>query len=182
MLDPRLLNLRPVTTYARLRIFLVGLVRFIFGFLILGCGVAVAWAAANGDMAPNHPGDMPSWWMVLVGCALALFGFGIASGGGGRMVLAFASGCCFLAGPEGVYLRMPKLGWFGLYSFQEHSLQWNQIEALTHFTQRINLIPVSRELRIRVYGGQQIVVPRYFFSASVKRNLARMEQLRIGQL
>lgn len=177
MLDARQLNLRPVTTYARGRIFLVGLLRFLFGFLVLGGGAMVAWAAAHGEMGATKPGDMPGWWMIVVGCALLLGGFAIASGGGGRMVLAFASGCCFLAGPEGVYLRMPKLGWFGRYSFEEHALAWDQIETLTHFTHRINVIPVSRELRIRVYGGQQITVPRYFFSASVKRAIAQLQTL-----
>ncbi len=178
MFDPRQSNLQPVTGYASARIFVVGLMRFLFGFLILTCGAVIVWVTIHGEMSAQKPGDMPGWWLLLVGLAFLLVGFAIASGGGGRMAAAFSSGCCFMAGPAGVFLRMPKLGWFGCYTVTEWSLTWEQIESLIHFTHRINLIPVSRELRIRIYGGQQITVPRYFFSASVKRNLARMEELR----
>jgi len=37
-----------------------------------------------------------------------------------------------------------------------------------HFTHSINLIPISRELRIELEDGKTVTIQRHYFSASVK--------------
>jgi hypothetical protein len=168
LFDARQSNMQDVTTYAPVRIALLGIVRAIFGLLVAVMGVVAVWATASGDSAPRQPGDMPSWWMSLVGLALGIGGFAIASGGVGRLISAFAQDCYFRAGPDGVAIRLPVQGWFGRFKLTEYNFQWSEIKQLVHFTHSINLIPVSRELRVELETGKTIVIQRHYFSASVK--------------
>ncbi len=168
MFDARQSNMQDVTTYAPIRIALLGIARIIFGLLVLGIGAVAFWASVNGDSAPRQPGDMPSWWMSLVGLALGFTGVAIATGGVGRVVSAFIQDCYFRAGPEGIAIRLPVQGWFGRFRMTEYNFQWGEIKQLVHFTHSINLIPVSRELRIELVVGKTVVIPRHYFSASVK--------------
>ena len=168
MFDARQSNMKDVTTYAPVRIALLGILRAIFGLLVALMGVVAVWATASGDSAPRQPGDMPSWWMSLVGLVLGIVGFAIASGGLGRLVSAFAKDCYFRTGPEGIAVRLPVQGWFGRFRLTEYSFQWGEIKQLVHFTHSINLIPISRELRIELVEGKTVAIPRYYFSASVK--------------
>jgi hypothetical protein len=160
--------MQSVTSYAPARIVLLGVARTIFGLLIGLMGALAIWAASAGEMNPTKPGDMPSWWMVVVGAALAFTGFCFVSGGVGRMVSAFARDCYFRAGPEGIAIRLPKQGWFGRFRLTEYRFRWDEIKQLVHFTHRVNLIPVSRELRIEPQTGKTVSIPRHYFSASVK--------------
>jgi len=168
VLDARQSNMQDVTTYAPVRIALLGIVRAIFGVLIALMGVATVWATAAGDTAPRQPGDMPSWWLLLVGLALGLGGIAIASGGVGRLISAFAQDCYFRAGPDGVAIRVPLQGWFRRFRLTEYNFRWSEINQLVHFTHSVNLIPVSRELRIELETGKTVIIKRYYFSASVK--------------
>jgi len=171
-------GMQSVTRYAPARIAALGILKAIFGTLVLGMGVLAYWAAANGDMAPKQPGDMPSWWMMLVGVGLAVLGFAILSGGLGRAISAFAGDCFFRAGTEGIAIRLPKQGWFGRFTMTEHRHKWDEIEQTVHFTHRINFVPVSRELRIRLYGGREIAIARFYFADSVKTIQGRLEEIR----
>ncbi|MGA3334289.1 MAG: hypothetical protein ABSC62_09020 [Terracidiphilus sp.] len=157
-----------VTSYAPARIVLLAAMRTIFGLLIGLMGALAIWATWGGDMKPTQPGDMPVWWMYLVGAALAFTGFCFVSGGLGRIVSALARNCYFKAGPDGIAISLPQQGWFGRYRLVEYNLRWNEIKQLVHFTHRINLIPVSTELRIELQAGGRVTVERHFFSASVK--------------
>jgi MFS family permease len=168
MFDARQSNMQDVTTYAPVRIAMLGILRAIFGLLVALMGVVAVWATASGDSAPRQPGDMPSWWMSLVGLVLGFVGFAIASGGLGRLVSAFAKDCYFRAGPDGLAIRLPVQGWFGRFRLTEYNFQWAEIKQLVHFTHSINLIPVSRELRIELEDGKRVVIQRHYFSASVK--------------
>jgi hypothetical protein len=85
------------------------------------------------------------------------------------MVCAFARGCYFRAGAEGMAVRLPKQGWFGRFKLIEHAFKWEEIEQLTSFTRSLNMIPVARELHIRLYGGTEVTIERFYFSASIKR-------------
>jgi len=167
-------GMQTVTSYAPARIVLLAVVRTIFGLLIGLMGALTIWATSTGDMKPTNPGDMPSWWMVLVGAALAFAGFCFVSGGVGRMVSAFARNCYFKAGPGGITIRLPKQGWFGRFRMVEHNLRWNEIKQLMHFTHRINLIPVATELRIEPRTGKAVEIQRHYFSASVKEIQQRL--------
>jgi hypothetical protein len=106
--------------------------------------------------------------MSLVGLALGIGGFAIASGGVGRLISAFAQDCYFRAGPDGLAIRLPVQGWFGRFKLTAYNFQWSEIKQLVHFTHSINLIPVSRELRVELETGKTIVIQRHYFSASVK--------------
>ncbi|MGO8757720.1 MAG: hypothetical protein ACLQG3_06310 [Terracidiphilus sp.] len=106
--------------------------------------------------------------MVVVGAALAFGGFALFSGGLGRMVSAFARNCSFMAGPEGIAIRVPKQGWFGRFRVVETRVPWNQIGQIVRFVQRVNLIPVSSELRVHLKTGARIDIPRHYFRDSVK--------------
>ncbi len=169
MFDARQSSMRDLTAYAPVRVALTGIWRVIFGLLVMGMGALVIWATAGGDMKPTQPGDMPQWWMYVVGAGLGLFGLALVSGGIGRMISAFARGCYFRAGAEGMAVRLPKMGWFGRFTMVEYAFKWEEIELLTHFTRSLNLIPVARELHIRLYGGKEVTIERFYFSANVKR-------------
>jgi hypothetical protein len=161
--------MQPVTSYAPVRIVLLAVVRTIFGLLIGLMGALTLWATWGGEMRPIKPGDMPVWWIYLVGAALAFAGFCFVSGGLGRMVSAFARNCYFKAGPGGMAIRLPKQGWFGRFRLVEYNLRWNEIKQVVHFTHRINLIPVSSELRIELEAGGRVTIERHYFSSSVKQ-------------
>jgi hypothetical protein len=176
--DARQSNLRDVTSYAPIRIVLMGLVRGVFGLLVMGMGALAIFATAAGETKPTQPGDMPSLWMGLVGAALAIFGLVLASGGAGRIVSAFAGGCYLKAGPEGLAVRMPLQTWYGPFKLVEYHHKWEEIEQLYDLTRKVNLIPVARELHIRVYGGTEITIQRFYFSASVKRILDELLRVR----
>lgn len=171
-LDAR--GMQSVTSYAPARIVLLAVARIIFGLLVGTMGAAVAWGAAHGEMKPTQPGDMPSWWMFLVGAALAFMGFCFVSGGLGRAVSAFARNCYIMAGPDGIAVRVPKQGWFGRFRMVEYVLRWNEIRQVVRFVQRINLIPVSSELRIEPQTGKRVAIPRHYFEASVKEIQQRL--------
>lgn len=168
MFDARQSNMQDVTTYAPVRIALLGIVRAIFGLLIALMGVVAVWATASGDSAPRNPGDMPSWWLMLVGLVLSFVGFAFVAGGVGRLISAFAKDCYFRAGPDGLAIRVPVQGWFGRFKLTEYDFQWSEIKQLVHFTHSVNLIPVSRELRIELESGKTVIIKRHYFSASVK--------------
>jgi len=168
MFDARQSNMQDVTNYAPVRIALLGILRAIFGLLVALMGVVAVWATASGDSAPRQPGDMPSWWLSLVGLVLGFVGLAIASGGLGRLVSAFAKDCYFRAGADGLAIRLPVQGWFGRFRLTEYNFQWGEIKQLVHFTQSLNFIPISRELRIELENGKRVVIQRHYFSASVK--------------
>ena len=172
MFDAKQSSLRDVTTYAPVRIVLVGVSRVIFGALVLFSGAVLAWAAYGGDMGKGGE----QWWMMLVGAVLAFAGLALLSGGVGRIVSAFADGY-FRAGAEGVAVRLPRQGWFGRFKLVEYQYRWNEIEKFIYFTHSVNGIPMSRELRIRLYGGKEARFERFYFSASVKRLATELSAL-----
>lgn len=160
--------MQTITVYSPARIILLGLVRTVFGLLILGMGVLVLWAGQGGEFKPTKPGDMPAWWMMLVGAALALGGLNLAAGGVGRILGGFARNCYFRAGPQGLAIRLPKNGWFGWFRIVEYRLEWPEIKQFVHFKHSVNLIPVSSELRIELTSGKTVVIERRFFADSVR--------------
>ena len=169
MFDARASNMQDVTPYAPVRIALLGFLRMIFGLIVAVPAGLLIWIGPNGEAgATRAPGDMPAWWMFLIGLVLAFVAFCIVTGGVGRMVSAFAEDCYLRAGPDGVSIRFPMQGWFGRFKLTEYSFRWNEIKQLVHFTHRINFIPVSRELQIELVAGKTITIKRHYFSASVK--------------
>jgi hypothetical protein len=169
MFDARQSNLQDVTTYAPVRIALLGILRLIFGLIVAVPAGLLIWIGPNGEAgAPRQPGDMPPWWMFFVGLVLGFVAFAIATGGVGRIVSAFAKDCYFRAGPDGIAVRLPVQGWFGRFRMTEYNFRWSEIRQLVHFTHSINLIPISRELRIELEDGKTAVIQRHYFSASVK--------------
>lgn len=170
-------GMQSITAYSPTRILLLGLVRTVFGLLIGVMAAVTIWACTAGEFKPTKPGDMPVWWMYLVGAALAFGAFVLVSGGIGRMVGAFARDCYFRAGPGGLAIRLPKNGWFGRFRVVEYRLRWPEINGLVHFTHRVNLIPVSTELRIELVSGATIVVERHFFGDSIKAIQQRLMTL-----
>lgn len=161
-------GMESIAAYAPLRIALLGLVRTLFGLMIGVMAALTLWACWAGEMKPQNPGDMPAWWMYLVGAGLGFGAFCLVTGGIGRVVGAFARGCYFRAGQPGIAIRLPKMGWFGLFKVVEYRLGWENVKQIVHFTHRVNLIPVARELRIELYSGGTVVVERHFFSTGVK--------------
>jgi hypothetical protein len=97
-----------------------------------------------------------------------LVGVLIFSGGIGRICCAFARNCYLRAGPQGMALRFPELGWFGRFRVREHAIPWREVARLVHFTYRVSGIPTSRELRVQLRNGKTIKIPRYFFSQPIE--------------
>jgi len=179
MFDARQSNLQDVTTYAPARIALLGILRVIFGLILAVPAGLLIWIGPNGEAgAPHNPGDMPPWWMFFVGLVLGFVSFAITMGGLGRVVSAFARDCYFRAGPDGIAIRLPVQGWFGRFRMTEYSFQWGEIRQLVHFTHSINLIPISRELRIELEDGKTVVIKRHYFSASVKSLQQKLATIR----
>lgn len=166
-------GMNDVAVYAPVRIALLGLVRIVYGLLIGVMGGAVLWAWWAGDAKPQNPGDMPAWWMGLIGAGFAFAAFCLVSGGIGRIVSAFARGF-FRAGPAGIFVRLPKIGWFGRFKTLEYRISWENVSQIVHFTHRTNLIPVATELRIELYSGGTLVIERRFFSPSAKEIQSRL--------
>jgi hypothetical protein len=169
MFDARQSNLQDVTTYAPGRIALLGILRVVFGLLVAVPAGLLIWIGPNGEAgATRQPGDMPAWWMFFIGLVLGFVAFAITTGGVGRVVSAFVKDCYFRAGPDGIAIRLPVQGWFGRFRMTEYNFKWGEIRQLVHFTHSINLIPISRELRIELEDGKTVTVQRHCFSASVK--------------
>ena len=111
MFDARASNMQDVTPYAPVRIALLGFLRVIFGLIVAVPAGLLIWIGPNGEAgATRAPGDMPAWWMFLIGLVLAFVAFCIVTGGVGRMVSAFAENCYLRAGPDGVSIRLPMQG------------------------------------------------------------------------
>lgn len=178
MFDARQSNLQDVTKYAPIRILLRGAAKAFFGVFVTGIGAVAFGAALTSDHGQRQSGDMPWWWMFIVGAAIGIVGLAFLSGGLGQMVSAFARGCYLKAGPEGMAVRVPKQGWFGRFRVVEYQFQWNEVEELIHFTRSLNLIPIARELHIRLFGGKQIVIERCYFSASVRTTIDCLSKYR----
>jgi hypothetical protein len=177
MFDARQSSMRDLTAYAPIRVALTGIWRVVFGLLVMVMGAAASWAAWGGDAKPTNPGDMPEWWWYVVGAGLGLIGLALASGGVGRVISAFARGCCLRAGADGMAVRLPKMGWFGRFKIEEHAFKWEEIEQIFPQTRRLNMIPVARELHIRLYGGKEVTIERFYFQASVKRVLSELQSI-----
>jgi hypothetical protein len=181
MFDARQSNMQVVTTYAPVRIALAGILRLIFGLIVAVPAGLLIWIGPNGEAgAPHNPGDMPPWWMFLVGLVLGFVAFCITTGGLGRVVSAFARDCYFRAGPDGLAIRLPVQGWFGRFRMTEYNFQWGEIKQLVHFTHSINLIPISRELRIELEDGKTVTIKRHYFSASVKSLQQQLATIRVS--
>ena len=169
MLEREASGMRELTRYAPIRVALTGIWRVLFGLLLGVPAGLLIWIGPAGEQgAVRAPGDMPPWWMFLVGLVLAFIAFCFISGGAGRMVSAFARGCYFCAGPQGIAIRMPRRSWFGRFRLTEYNFKWNEIQQVVHFTHRLNLIPVSRELRIELNDGKTVVIERFYFAANVR--------------
>ena len=176
MEGPVLMGFDYITDYAPARILALGVARLLFGLLIGFMGALTIWATSVGEMKPSKPGDMPSAGMYIVGAALAFTGFCFASGAVGRIISAFARNCYLSAGPGGIKFRIPVQGWFGRFRMADYNLAWSEINRLAHFTNRVNYVPLSRELRIELKNGKMISIPRHYFVMSpreIEDQLAR---------
>ena len=170
VLDARLSNLQDVTKYSPIRVAMAGIRRVIFGMLLAVPGVAFVWLGPNGEPgATRAPGDMPAWWMFVVGLAFSFAAFCFITGGVGRIISAFMRDCYFRAGTEGMAIRVPKQGWFGRFKVMEYPYKWEEVERIINITRSVNFIPIGSELNIRVYGGKEITIERYYFSSSAKK-------------
>ena len=170
MFDARQSNMQDVTAYSPIRVAMAGIRRVIFGALLAVPGVAFVWLGPNGEPgATRAPGDMPAWWMFVVGLAFSFAAFSILTGGVGRVISAFVRDCYFRAGLEGLAIRVPKQGWFGRFKVMEYPYKWEEVERIINITRRVNFIPVGSELNIRVYGEKEITIERYYFSSSAKK-------------
>lgn len=179
MFDARLSNLRDLTHYAPVRVALTGIWRVLFGLLWAAAAAALIRMGPRGDSgAPPQPGDMPAWWMFVVGLGLAVVALAFITGGVGRLVAAFASGCYLRGGTEGMAARWPKMGWFGRFRIVEHAYKWEEVEQIVYLTRSVNMIPVAREIHIRLLGGKEVTIERYYFSASAKRLAGELTALR----
>lgn len=179
MFDARQSRMQDLTTYAPIRVALTGVWRIIFGALVAIPGGLLIWIGPNGEPgATRAPGDMPAWWMFVVGLGFAFGALTLITGGVGRIVSAFMRDCSFRAGAEGMAVRLPKQGWFGRFRLVDYQFKWEEIESLIYFTRSLNLIPVARELHIRLYGGKEVTIERFYFSASMKRLQARLLEIK----
>jgi hypothetical protein len=158
-----------LTAYAPIRVALTGIWRVIFGLLL---GVPAAFLVYMGPAgeagAPRAAGDMPPWWMFVVGLGLSLVSLAFITGGVGRIVSAFTKKCYLRAGPDGMAFRLPKRGWFGRFRLVEYRFKWNEIKQLVYFTYRLNGIPTAHELRVEPQTGKTVAIERFYFSENSK--------------
>lgn len=155
-----------LTSYSPVRIFLSGVFRVLFSappFLVAGVFVAIL---LHPPKAAPTASDPPIWALGLIGLLFFVVGLSMLTGGIGRMISAFSRKCCFRTGPEGIVLRFPVRGWFGRYTVPEWKLRWDDVVQIYDFVYKINGIPTSSELRLRLRDGKTIKIPREYFAAS----------------
>jgi hypothetical protein len=168
--DARQSNMQDLTTYSPIRIGMTGFWQVVVGALLAIPAGMLVYIGPSGERMANPPAGEPYPWyffafgLVLLFCCVYIF-----AGGVGRIRSAFAENCYFRAGTDGIAIRLPKPGWFGRFQIIEYNIKWSEIKELVHFTYRVNLIPVTRELRIFLNDGKKITIDRKYFSASVKK-------------
>ena len=180
MFDARQSNMQDVTTYSPIRVAMAGIKRVIFGALLAVPGVAiVVWIGPNGEPgATRAPGDLGPLWFFFVGLVLAFVAFCFIAGGVGRVISAFVRDCYFRAGAEGMAIRVPLQGWFGRFKVMEYAYKWEEVERIINITRSVNFIPIGSELNLRVFGGKEITIERYYFSSSAKKLCAEFLAVR----
>jgi hypothetical protein len=162
------LDLRDLTTYSPVRVFLSGLWRLIFGAVFAVVFYALLFAMAKTAGQPHSAVEPPMWLIALAPLMIGLMALFSILSGLGRMVSAFAKECFFRAGRDGILVRLPVRGWFGRFRLAKYWIEWNEVREVVHFTYRINGIPTSTSLRIRLHDGSKLSVERMYFSASVR--------------
>jgi hypothetical protein len=162
------LDLHDLTTYSPVRVFLSGLWRLIFGAVFAVVLYALLFALAKTAGQPHSAADPPRWLIALGPLIIGFMALLAMSSGMGRMVSAFAKNCFFRAGRDGISVRLPVRGWFGRFRVAEYWIKWSEVKQVVHFTYRVNGIPTSTSLRIRLLDGTRLSVERIYFSASVK--------------
>jgi hypothetical protein len=166
-----------LASYAPARIALAGLGRTLIGAIPLAIAVLLAVVTSRMPAVPKSAADPPPWLFAAIGLFFLLVGVLIFSGGIGRICCAFARNCHLRAGPQGMALRFPELGWLGRFRVREYSIPWRDVTRLVHFTYRISGIPTSRELRIQLRNGKTIKIPRYFFSQPIELVEHRLREI-----
>jgi len=171
--------MQDLTGYAPIRVALTGIWRIVFGLLLASFPFALIYVLANtsGSLTSDAEG-MQRWWVFVLAGAFTLVSLSFVLGGAGRIVSAFGGACYFRAGAEGIAIRLPEQGWFGRFRLIEHQFRWEEIEQLTSVTRSMNMIPVARELHIRLYGGKEVAIERFYFSAPIKQVLQKLQTIR----
>ncbi len=162
--------MRDLTEYAPIRVALTGAWRIFFGALLAIISFSLLYLGANssGPLTSDVEG-MQRWVLMVFAAGSTVVTLVFLLGGVGRIICSFSRQCYFRAGAEGFAVRLPKQGWFGRFRLIDYQFRLEEIEGLIHFTRSMNLIPVARELHIRLYGGKVVVIERFYFSASIKR-------------
>ena len=142
-----------VDCHALHSIFVRGLIKVIYvgHFLFIGYSVLC-------EIAPGNDGD--TLMLLLPVATMLLFALHFP-GGIGRMLSAFAQDCYLRAGPGGVFVRMPRQKIYGRYRVLYWHLEWPQIANIVDYTYRVNGIPMSRELQIRLQDRSRLAIPSY---------------------
>jgi hypothetical protein len=162
--------MQDMTTYAPIRVALAGIRRIVFGLLLGIIPFALIYVLANssGSLTSDAEG-MQRWWVFVLVGVFTLVSLSFVLGGVGRVISAFVRGCYFRAGAEGMAIRVPEQGWFGRFKVMEYPYKWEEVERIMNITRSVNFIPIASELNIRVYGGKEITIERYYFSSSAKK-------------
>jgi len=155
-----------VARYAPARVIVSGIGRLIAAAIVLGLASLIVFILIRGTTAPPTASDPPPWAFGVIAGLFGFFGLLLLAGAVGRVVSAFARGCCIWASPDGMVLRFPVRGWFGRFSVREFRWRWSSIRQLVHMTHKINGIPTSTELRIELTDGSRVKIERYNFSDS----------------
>jgi hypothetical protein len=161
-------DLRDITTYCPARIFISGLWWLIFGGILTVTLYALIFALVRTAAAPSSAADPPRWLIYGVVLLFGLWAFSCLSGGVGRIISAFSKKCFFRAGRDGISVRLPVRGWFGRFRLAEYWIKWSEVKQVVHYTYRVNGIPMSTSLRIRLQDGTRLSVERMYFSANVR--------------
>ena len=130
------MDLRDLTAYSPVRVFLSGLWRLAFGGVFALVLYALVFAMAKTAGQPHSAADPPRWLIAVAPALLGLVALLAMSSGLGRMVSAFSRKCFFRAGRDGISIRLPKRGWLGRFRLAEYWFKWNEVDRLVHFTYR----------------------------------------------
>jgi hypothetical protein len=156
-----------ITQYSPIRIGLTAIWRLAFGAVLGSSAVVLIYTMLTEPSTQNS--DDPPIWLMWGGAAfIGFIGYAFLSSGVGRLISAFAKGCYFRAGADGIAIRMPKRKWFGRFKILTWRFRWSEVEKLVHFTYRTNGIPTGTQLRIMLNDGTRLTVERECFSMSVR--------------
>lgn len=149
-----------VATFSPARVLARGLLKTMAGAPFLLLALFLVWFAFS-----QVEGDDRAIFLAVAAFVL-LFALHVP-GGIGRMISSSAKGCYLRAGHEGIDAQIPRYKLFGRFAVVRYFITWNKVAEIVNFTYRLNGIPTTRELQIRLRDGTCLAIASWLFAEDI---------------